>query len=169
MKITIKKLTDPNDIQLFWAQKRAYEERDIFPDLVETGAERQEIIDWFKSQEYYDLIMELHHKPHGGGSPLAFVFFMKENQEQMGFAMYKIYTQEDGKGFILDFCIQPDQRNRGIGALAFQALESHMREEGAIYTALNASNERNARFWQQIGFLPEADPDEHGEIVYVKR
>ncbi|KAF1300812.1 GNAT family N-acetyltransferase [Enterococcus sp. JM9B] len=168
MEVRIKKLSTAEEIKQFWKKKREYERKDVFPNLEESGEELQEIINWFNSQEYYDIIMGLSSEAKGGGDPLQFVFFYDEKQNYLGFTMYKIYIQEDGKAFILDYCIAPSFRNKGIGKLVFKKLEELLYLEGGKYVALNASNKNNRRFWQQNGF--EATVlDENDELVYVKR
>lgn len=168
MEVRIKKLSTAEEIKQFWKKKREYERKDVFSNLEESGEELQKIINWFNSQKYYDIIMELSNEAKGGGDPLQFVFFYDEKQNYLGFTMYKIYIQEDGKAFILDYCIAPSFRNKGIGKLVFKKLEELLYLEGGKYIALNASNKNNRRFWQQNGF--EATVlDENDEVVYVKR
>lgn len=168
MKIKFKKMVTTDEIGLFWEKKRCYEQEAIFPNLVETGAERQEIIEWFESEEYYEIIMDLHDHPQGGGSALQFVFIYDDQESYLGFTMYKIYTQEDGKAFVFDFCIEPESRNQGLGAEVFRELEKLLQAEGGKYVALNTSNQNNQRFWQRQGFVA-TEADENGEIVYVKK
>lgn len=168
MEINFKKMETPQEIQAFWVEKRKYEERDIFPSLEETGEELAEIIQWFESDEYYEIIMELHEKPKNGGTPLQFVFFYGEENSYLGFGMYKVYGHEDGKGFIFDYCIEPSLRNQQLGSRVFEALERLMQSEGCKYLELNASCEANRRFWMRLGFEEKA-LDEFGEMVYVKK
>ena len=166
MTITFKKLINEKEIALFWEKKREYERNDIFPNLTETGQERAEIVEWFHSEEYYRIIMNLHHHPKNGDSPLEFIF-VYDQDTYIGFLTYKIYHSEDGKAFILDFSIETSHRNQGLGSRVVAELELFLKEQGAAYLALNTSNENNTRFWLRNGFSP-TEPDEYGNIVYTK-
>lgn len=166
-KIIIKKLETDEEIAEFWKVKRAYEENDIFPHLAEDEKTKKEIMAWFCSSEYYEIIMSLHKKDTAGGSTLQFVFFYNEKNQYLGFCMYKIYTKEDGKAFILDFCIDKKVRNRGVGKMVVSYLEHYLKREGATYCALNTSNSNNRRFWLSQGYVFK-ETDNHGEKVYVK-
>lgn len=99
--------------------------------------------------------------------PLRVVFLQKEGQ-YAGFIVYVTYHSEDGKCFILEYCIDRTRRGKGLGAAFFQAFEERMRLEGATYIALNTSNAHNRRFWLAQGFAV-GDADEYGNPVYTKR
>jgi len=165
--ITVKNLTSDADIAQWWVEKKNYEANDVFPNLEDSSEAEKEAIEWFNSQDYYDTIMRLHRQAAKGGSPLQFVFFYLPDGEYIGFANYKIYTEEDGKAIILDFSISAPLRNEGLGAEAYSALENHLQGEGSTYVTLNTSNANNRRFWQRIGFT-QTETDEHGEMVYLK-
>jgi GNAT superfamily N-acetyltransferase len=162
VRMQIKRLKTDEDIALMWERKRRYEREDIFPNLSD------EDIEWIESQEYYDIIMELHQTAADGGNTLQFVFFFDDTGQYVGLSSYKIYNKEDGKGFILDFYIESSMRGRGVGKAAYGALEDLMRQEGAAYFALNTAGEDARQFWLKMGFV-EGEPDEHGDMVYVKR
>jgi len=168
-KYYFKKMTTATEIEEFWKQKRKYEKLDIFPNVKETGKELEELIHWFQSEEYYNRIMDLHRNVQQNGSGLHFVFIYDNKNEYIGFIMYKIYTQEDGKCFILDFSIDSKHRNKKVGTQVVAAFESLVKEnEGATYFALNTSNDNNKRFWKRQGFYP-SEVDEYGEILYLKK
>lgn len=164
----IKKMETAAEIVLFWQKKRQYEEEDVFPNLTETGAELEELIEWFRSEEYHQVIMSLHTETTNGNGFLQFIFFYDEQENYLGLSMYKIYKGEDGKGFILDFCVDSSYRNHGLGKQLFAELEVLMKKEGARYLALNTSNQNNLRFWQRTGFTAEKELDENGEVLYCK-
>ncbi|MEY8303515.1 GNAT family N-acetyltransferase [Anaerosalibacter bizertensis] len=94
-------------------------------------------------------------------------FFLK-NKEYVGFAAYVIYHSEDGKCFIVEYCIEPKWRNQGLGTKFFQLIERKTLKNGASYFELNFSNEDNIRFWKSNGFI-YAYKDEYGSEVYAKR
>jgi len=149
------------EVELFWQKKWEYDEADLFPHL---DAEDRE---YFSGSEYYDAIMDLHQNTAPEGRTLEFVFFYDENDIYLGFSMYKIYTNEDGKAIILEFCIDKPFRNRGLGTTISQEFEKLLKSEGATYFTLNTSNDDNRRFWQRNGYVADK-PDEWGEMVYVK-
>ena len=163
-----KKMTTPNEIKEFWQKKREYKQKDVFPNLAESGRELEEIIQWFQSKEYYDIIMKLHDNAPKDGSGLQFTFIYEEEQ-YIGFMMYKVYTEEDGKCFILDFCIQAEYRNKKIGAKVISSFEKLAKEqEGATYFALTVSNDNSKRFWVRQGFSQTAI-EESGGVLYAKK
>ena len=168
-KYTFKKLTTEYEISEFWNKKREYETNDIFPNVKETGKDLEELIQWFESKEYYDIIMNLHNNFPEGGSGLQFVFIYENIDTYIGFIMYKIYTQEDGKCFILDFSIDSKYRNKGIGSQVVEAFENFVKAyEGATYFVLNTSNENNRRFWMKQDYL-SSEIDDNGEVLYFKK
>ncbi|MGX6977889.1 GNAT family N-acetyltransferase [Vagococcus elongatus] len=168
MEIFFRKMNTVEEVNDFWQKKRHYEREDIFPNLEEKDDELQEIIAWFQSEEYYEIIMDLHQHAQAGGQTLSFVFMFDEQNNYLGFTMYKIYTEEDGKAFILDFCIEKDYRNKGIGSIVVRELEKFLKREGASYIALNTSNKKNLNFWEKNGFSKFAT-DEFGKMVYTKK
>lgn len=150
-------------------EKREYEENDIFPHLDETGEQLKETISWLQSTDYYNIIMDLHDNPQKNARALQFVFVYNESDEYIGFIMYKIYNLEDGKCFILDFCIDKKFRNKHIGTEVFNFFEQYIkRNEEATYCTLNVSNPRNRHFWEKQGFVYQKQ-DEHGDAVFVKK
>lgn len=161
-KFTIKKITTETQIEAFWQKRKEYEERDIFPNL--TADE----IAWFQSEEYYDIIMTLHQQAKGARAGLQFAFFYNDS-DYLGFTMYKIYTHEDGKAFIMDYCIEPAYRNQGLGAEIYIELERLLQQEGALFCELNSSDQGApaSRFWERQGFMAK-ERDEHGIMTYVK-
>jgi len=163
MTITIKKMTSPQEIDLFWQKKREYEQKDIYPNMeLEPDETLEEVKGFFESQEYYDIIMDRHKN-----SGMQFAFFYKD-EEYLGFTCYIIYTKEDGKAVVLDFCIDEPFRNHGLGAKTYAVLAKTLKEEGGTYAALNTSNSNNRRFWENLGFQ-ERGVDEWGEQFFVKK
>lgn len=157
------------EIADFWRKKREYEKNDIFPYLDETGEELKEIVSWYQSTDYYNIIMDLHTNSQKKARTLQFSYIYNVTGEYIGFIMYKIYNLEDGKCFILDFCIEKKVRNRNIGTEVFRFFEQYVkRNEEAIYCALNVSNNRSKRFWNKQGFDCQILND-HGDDVYVKK
>lgn len=156
-----KKLNTEVEVASFWEKLYEYHREDAFKDMDEEDKE------YFSGRDYYDAIMDLKGNTSGGQLPLEMVFVYDENDKYIGFIMYKIYNKEDGKTFILEFCIDKSSRNKGIGTQIAQEFEKYVRIEGATYLAINTSNENNRRFWQRFGFS-ETELDEWGKMIYTK-
>ena len=151
------------EVELFWELRNKYISEDILPCATFKPATPEDW-EWFFSHEYKRQIMKLfNHETY----TLRFVFLQKENII-LGFCSYIIYGSEDGKCFILEFCVDKNHRNNGIGKLFFELIEAQALGEGAIYFALNLSNENNERFWIRNGFIKECR-DENDADVYIAR
>jgi len=163
----VRQLVSDDDIALWWEKDREHLNREILPNMeLEPGESLAEVTEYFNSADYYQTIMNLHNSPGAGGSPLQFVFFEGDDGKYLGFASYKIYTQEDGKAFILEFAVDAPLRNAGLGTKLYAALEQVLADEGGTYVALNTSNQNNLRFWKRQGFT--LSPDTQDGVVYVK-
>lgn len=149
--ITIRELTAPNDTARFWEELYAYFNRDLSPDFDE--ADRA----YFLGPEYRAAIEALHSREK---DPLYYLLFQREGQD-IGFASIAGYLSEDGKFFILDFCVFPEFRGNGTGRSCAAALLDWGRRRGAAYFELNVNTDRRRRFWQSVGFRPNG-ADEWG-------
>ena len=159
--IEFTKLTTDKEVASFWEKLYGYHKRDISQDMTD------EELEYFSGPEYYNAIMDLKVNKSGEQLPLEMVFISDCEQRYLGFAMYKIYNTEDGKAFILEFCIDEPLRNQGLGTQVAKAFETYLQREGATYLAINTSNKDNLRFWKRFGFS-ESEPDEWGKMIYTK-
>lgn len=156
-QITIREAVTENDVALFWEQLHTYHKRDIF------CAPNDEDLEYFLGSEYHDHMMMVHRRKQ---NPAYFLFFQR-NGTDIGFAMPVIFTSEDGKCFIMEFCVFPEFRGNGTGKECAKALLRWAKEHGALYAELNyGSNERRLRFWKSIGFI-ENGVDEWGEPLML--
>ena len=156
-QITIREAITETDVAAFWEQLHTYHKRDIFPDP------DSEDLGYFLSSEYYDHMMKIHSRPQ---DRCYFLFFHRDGQD-IGFAMPVIYTTEDGKCFIMEFCIYPEFRGNGTGKECARVLLDLAKENGAQYAELNhGSNERRRHFWETVGFI-ENGADEWGEPLMI--
>lgn len=160
MKIELYDAQTSADIDLFWEVRDNYNREDIVPNCEEPMTKEE--IAWFYSKAYKDHIMKLYRRPV---DKLNIVFFEIE-QVKIGFSVYVTYHSEDGKCFIVDFCIFSGYRNKGYGKECFNLIQDREVQNGAAYFALNLSNENNRRFWTSIGFKKTV-PDEYGNDIYV--
>lgn len=153
-QITIQTASGEAGIVRFWQQLYAYFQRDLFPDPAD------ETLPYFLGEEYKVAMRQLHDRKE---NPVQYLFFHRENQE-IGFAMPVIYTAEDGKCFVLEFCIYPEYRGNGTGKDCAKALLCWAKANGARYGELYCDNARRERFWQSVGFV-KIDVDEDGQIL----
>ena len=152
------------ELALFWEKRNAYMREDIIPNCTLGNPITKEEEDWFFSQDYIDHIMRLYFREI---DKLYIVFFMKD-EVKIGFSIYVTYHSEDGKCFIIDFCIDANFRNQGLGSECFNLLKNQELQKGAAYFALNLSNEKNERFWKSLGFV-KSDNDEYNNPIYIYR
>ena len=143
-QITIREAVTENDVAAFWEQLHAYHKRDIFPDS------DKEDLEYFLGQAYRDHMMNIYGRPQ---NRCFFLFFHRGGQD-IGFAMPVIFTTEDGKCFIMEFCVYPEFRGSSTGHACGEALLSWARERRASYFELNCDTAPRERFWGRLGFLP---------------
>lgn len=156
-QITIREAVSENDVAVFWEQLHTYHKRDIFPD------HESEDLEYFLGSEYHDHMMKIHSRPQ---DRCCFLFFHRDGQD-IGFAMPVIFTSEDGKCFIMEFCVYPEFRGNGTGRKCANVLLNWAREHGAHYAELNhGSSERRKHFWESVGFV-ENGVDEWGEPLMI--
>ena len=155
-QITIRELNAPNDIARFWEELYAYFDRDLSPDL--DGGERE----YFMGPEYRANVEALHSREK---DPLYYLSFQRDG-EDIGFSSVVGYPSEDGKFFIMDFCVFPEFRGNGTGRACAAALLDWGRWKGAAYFELNVNTERRRRFWQYAGFFPNG-ADEWGMALML--
>lgn len=156
--IWIREADSARDIDRFWAQLRAYFARDVFPD-----PESEERAYFLDDPEYPASIQRLHERAE---NRLRYLFFVRDGIE-IGFAMAAVFDSEDGKCFLMEFCVYPEFRG-GAGTACANALLDWSKAAGAKYWELNCSNERRIRFWTRLGFVPNG-LDEWGEPLMLKR
>ena len=155
-KVLIREAVTENDIKLFWEKLREYFVRDIFPEDDEDRA-------YFLGEEYFKAISAVHDRE---ADKCRYLFF-ERNGETIGFAMPVIFTSEDGKCFIMEFCVFPEFRGKGCGRECAAALMVWCRERGAQYFELNSGgNPRRENFWKKSGFVNNGF-DEWGEPLML--
>ena len=156
-QITIREAITETDVTAFWEQLHIYHKRDIFPEPA------SEDLEYFLGSEYCDHIMKIHSRPQ---DRCYYLFFYRDGQD-IGFAMPVIFTSEDGKCFIMEYCVYPEFRGNGTGKECAKVLLNWAEENGALYAELNhGSNERRQHFWESVGFV-ENGADEWGEPLMI--
>ena len=155
--ITIREAVTEDEISRFWEQLYLYFKRDIL------AGKSIEDLSYFLGSEYHEQMMKL----HGRQQDRCFFLFFERDGQDIGFAMPVIYTTEDGKCFIMEFCVHPEHRGKGIGRECARVLLSWARENGALYAELNyGGDERRERFWQGVGFVQNGS-DEWGDPLMI--
>ena len=104
---------------------------------------------------------------HSRTQDRCFFLFFCRNGQDIGFTMPVIFTTEDGKCFIMEYCVYPEFRGNGTGRECARVLLNWAREHGALYAELNhGSSERRRQFWESVGFI-ENGADEWGEPLMI--
>ncbi len=156
--ITIREVITEPDVAAFWKQLHSYFIRDIFPDPEDEDRA------YFLGEEYREQMQKIHDRPQ---NRCYYLIFRRDGQD-IGFAMPVIYTEEDGKCFILEFCVYPEFRGSGIGRECAGVLLNWAEENGALYAELNyGGDHRRRHFWEKVGFL-ENGADEWGEPLLIR-
>ena len=156
-RITIREAVTENDVAAFWEQLHAYHKRDIFPDSDDDELE------YFLGSGYHDRMMEIYSRPQ---DRCFFLFFHRGGQD-IGFAMPVLFTSEDGKCFIMEYCVYPEFRGNGTGRECAGVLLDWAKERGALYAELNCGgSERRRHFWKNVGFV-ENGVDEWGDALMI--
>lgn len=157
-QITIREAVSKADIAAFWAQLHTYHVRDIFPDPADENRAH-----FLSDPEYRAQIERVHDRPQDN----CYYLFFQRNGQDIGFALPVIFTSEDGKCFIMEFCVYPEFRGGGTGQSCAAALLDWAKARGAQYAELNYGGDaRRLRFWKRIGFL-ENGADQWGEPLML--
>ena len=157
-QIIIREAISEADTAAFWEQLHSYHKRDIFPD-----PEDENLKHFLSDTEYRVQIEHVHNRLQDR----CYYLFFERNGQDIGFALPAIFTSEDGKCFILEFCIFPDFRGGGTGRECAAVLLEWAKEHGARYAELNyGGDERRLRFWKRVGFV-ENGVDEWGEPLML--
>ena len=156
-RITIHEALTEQETAFFQAELSRYQERDLFPHMEEEDRE------YFRGSEYREEIQRLHDR---GRNRCYYLLFVREG-ETIGLAMPVLYESEDGKCFLMEFCVFPRFRGNGTGTLCAEAFLAWARERGASYVELNWGGlKERFRFWRRMGFWPDGR-DERGEPLML--
>lgn len=156
-QITICEAKSAADTALFWAQLHAYFQRDILPDP------NDEDRAYFLGPEYQAHIQQAHDRPQ---DRCHYLFFCRDGKD-IGLALPVFFHSEDGKCFLMEFCVYPEFRGHATGLQCAKALLDWAKRNGASYTELNCGgDERRPRFWSRAGFLPNGI-DQWGEPLMI--
>ena len=153
-QITIREAVTKNDVAAFREQLHAYQKRDIFMD-----SDKEELL----GSEYHDQMIKI----HGRSQDRCFFLFFHRGGRDIGFAMPVIFDTEDGRCFIMAFCVYPEFRGSGTGKACAGTLLDWAKEHGARYAELNyGGKERRRHFWESVGFV-ENGADEWGDPLML--
>jgi len=156
-QITVREAVTKADAAFFWQQLHTYFARDMFPDPDDEDRV------YFLGDEYKAQMQRIRDRAQ---DRCFYLFFCRDGQD-IGFALPVIYTTEDGKCFIMEFCVYPEHRGGGTGKACAKALLEWAGEHGALYAELNCGNDaRRRRFWESVGFRRNGN-DEWGEPLML--
>lgn len=157
-QIIIRETVTEADTAAFWEQLHTYHKWDIFPD-----PEDENLKHFLSDTEYRVQIEHVHNRLQDR----CYYLFFERNGQDIGFALPVIFTSEDGKCFIMEFCVYPEFRGNGTGRACAAVLLDWAKARGACYAELNyGGDERRLRFWKRIGFV-ENGVDEWGEPLML--
>lgn len=141
-EITIREAVTEQEIGFFWAQLRAYFNRDIFPDP--DSGEKAHFLD----DQYRSHMDALHQRERDR----CYYLLLSRNGEDIGLALPVLYHTEDGKCFLCEFCVFPEFRGNGTGRKCGERFLDWARSMGAAYVELNCDTPQRQRFWGRLGF-----------------
>ena len=156
--IHIREAVTPEEVERFWQELHAYHARDIFPDPAEE--DRAYFLD---DSQYRAAVQRIHDRE---GDRCYYLLFRREGRD-IGFALTALYPSEDGKCFVMEFCVLPEFRGGGTGTACARLLLDWAADRGAQYGELNAADPRRIRFWSRLGFRPNGR-DEWGEPLMLR-
>lgn len=155
----LREVITEKEVAIFWEQLHTYHKRDIFPDPEDEDREY-----FLNDPEYREKIEEAHNRSHDR----CFYLFFSRGGQDIGFAMPVIFTSEDGKCLIMEFCVFPEFRGNGLGTECVNVLLDWAKKNGAQYAELNYGNYiRRKNFWTRVGFV-ENGVDEWGEPLMIR-
>ena len=96
--IHIREAVTPEEVECFWQELHAYHARDIFPDPAEE--DRAYFLD---DSQYRAAVQRIHDRE---GDRCYYLLFRREGRD-IGFALTALYPSEDGKCFVMEFCVLP--------------------------------------------------------------
>lgn len=156
-QITIREAVTEQGIAFFWEQMHIYHERDIFKDPDDAGRE------YFLNDTKYRTDME---KIHRREQDRCYYLLFHRGEQRIGFALPVIYSTEDGKCFLMEFCVFPEFRGNGTGSCCAREFLTWAKKNGAKYAEINCDTTQRQRFWQRAGFAPNG-VDEWGVPLMI--
>ena len=94
--IHIREAVTPEEVERFWQELHAYHARDVFPDPAEE--DRAYFLD---DSQYRAAVQRIHDRE---GDRCYYLLFRREGRD-IGFALTALYPSEDGKCFVMEFCV----------------------------------------------------------------
>ncbi|WP_294551419.1 GNAT family N-acetyltransferase [uncultured Pseudoflavonifractor sp.] len=141
-EITIREAVTEQEIGFFWAQLRAYFNRDIFPGP-DSGKKAHFLNGQYRS--HMDAI-------HNRRQDRSYYLLLSRGGADIGLALPVLYRTEDRKCFLCEFCVFPEFRGNGAGTKCGECFLSWAKSMGAAYVELNCDTPQRQRFWGRLGF-----------------
>ena len=143
--IHIREAVTPEEVERFWQELHAYHARDVFPDPAEE--DRAYFLD---DSQYRAAVQRIHDRE---GDRCYYLLFRREGRD-IGFALTALYPSEDGKCFVMEFCVLPEFRGGGTGTACARLLLDWAADRGAQYGELNAADLRRRKIDFIISTVP---------------
>ncbi|MCL2670783.1 MAG: GNAT family N-acetyltransferase [Clostridiales bacterium] len=122
-------------------------------------------MDYLLSEEYQTTVETLMDRAE---NPIRAVQLLDAHQSALGFALYCNYYTEDGKLFIMEFCVEPPCRGQGYGKLLYELIEAREKARGAKFAELTTDSA--TPFWQGLGFVNTGVADlDNGDFIFRKK
>ena len=139
-RITIREAVTENDVAAFLGAASCLSQAGHFSPTPMTDE-----LEYFLGSGYHDRMMKIYSRPQ---DRCFFLFFQRDGRD-IGFAVPVLFTSEDGKCFIMEYCVYPEFRGNGTGRECAGALLDWAKERGALYAELNCGgSERRRHFWK---------------------
>jgi GNAT superfamily N-acetyltransferase len=158
--ITLREILTPEEIRRYWKAQDEMNLRDVFPNTDIGVPPAPEERSWFLGSGFHGYMDEMCTR----AVDRAHRFFFCEGEREVGFVMLCIFGSQDGRCYIVNFCIDPDLRCRGLGSRCYRAVEQWAKAQGAQYCELNTHSRRSLEFWKRLGFCYNGF-DEYGSIL----
>ncbi|MBQ7130845.1 MAG: GNAT family N-acetyltransferase [Oscillospiraceae bacterium] len=157
-KITIRQALTGEEVNRFWQQLNEYHIRDIFPDP------DSEDLEYFLGNEYRTHMEKIRSREHDR----CYYLFFDRDGDEIGFCLPVLYDTEDGKCFLMEFCVYPEFRGNGTGKACADAFLEWTKIMDVSYVEINCDSEQRMRFWSRCGFVPNGR-DEWGVPLMIRK
>lgn len=123
-----------------------------------------DFLEYLLSEEYRTTVEALMDRAQ---NPIRAVHLSDDAGQLLAFAMYCNYATEDGKLFIMEFCVEKALRGQGYGRQLYSLIEAREKARGAKFAELTP--DAAVSFWESLGFVNtgRVDPD-NGDCIFRK-
>lgn len=105
-----------------------------------------------------------------------YVDLMTYEDKEIGFIIYQIdssnsdWNEREGQGFIREFYIEKEYRNKGLGSLLLKNAESKLKKLGATSIYLTSgNNSKTIQFYESRGYENEHVKNKYNKLDYFSK